>query len=143
MTFFNDRALRGVRKFVQKTLTDTVEIRRMSWTHDLDENTLVSGYDSGVVIYAGAARIRSTTQQTEVVGESVMAMRDAGMTMPHDAPAIHRDDMVKVTESPNSTLVGRWFQVTEERIASQEGFKRVEMLSIAPSRTWLGSEVDQ
>lgn len=143
MTFFSDRALRSVRKFVRRTLVDTVEIRRMTWTHDLDENTLVSGYDSGSVIYTGAARIRPTDQQTEVVGESVMAMRNAGITLPHDAPAIHRDDMVKVTESANSSLVGRWFQVTEERIASQEGFKRVEALSISPSRTWLGSEVDQ
>lgn len=143
MTFFNDRALRGVRRFVSRTLVDTIEIRRMTWTHDLDESTLVSGYDSGIVVYSGSARVRPTDQQTEVVGESVMALRNAGITLPHDAPAIHRDDMVQVTDSANSSLVGRWFQVTEERLAGQEGFKRIEVLSIVPSRTWLGSEVDQ
>ena len=142
MTFIGTRGLASVRKFVARTLVDTVEVRRMEWEHELNSETLVSGYDSGEVIYTGPARVRPTNGQNEVVGESVMHLRSARVNLLYDAPAIHRNDVIRVTESANPDLVDRWLQVTEVRLASQEGYKRVETISIAPSRQWIGGNVD-
>lgn len=142
MTFFSERALASVRRFVRRTLVDAVEVRRLAWTNDLNETTLVSNYDDGTQIHTGPARVRPTTQQTIAVGESLMATRNARITFPHDVPAIHRDDVIRITDSPNPELIDRWFQVTGERLAAQEGFVSVEVISIAPSRLWQGSSVD-
>lgn len=143
MTLLTEHALRRIRKTAQRFLTDHLEVWRMTWTEDLNETTLVSGYDTGTMIYEGPGRVRPTSQQQQVVGESVAVFRNAGINLPHDAPSIHRNDVIKVATSQNPTLMGRWFQVVEERWATQEGLRRVEGLAIAPSRLWLGSEVDQ
>lgn len=137
------RGLKTVRRVAGRFLTDHIEVWRMAWTEDLDETTLVSGYDTGEAIYDGPGRVRPTNQQPQVVGESIMALRNAAIMLGHDAPAVHRNDMIKVADSPNPELVNRWFQVVEERWASQEGLKRVEGLAIAPSRLWQGGNVDQ
>ena len=137
-----ERALRSARAMISRALVDEVEVRRMEWDHSLNTDTLVSGYDDGEKIYDGPARVRPTSGQNEVVGESVMHMRSAQFTLPHTAPQVRRDDVIRVTDSPNGNLIDRWFQVTEERIAGQEAYKRVEAVSIAPSRQWLGGNVD-
>ena len=142
MSRFSSRALGAIRRHVSSFLTDEIEVRRMEWNEQLDEETLISGYGDGEVIYEGPCRVRPTSQQTEVVGESVMMLRNANITLPHSAPAVHRDDVAVVTASQNPDLIGRWFQVTEERISGQEGYKRVSALSIAPSRLWRGGNVD-
>lgn len=142
MRLLSDRALTAIRETVDRGLVDTVEVRRKDWEHTLNEETLVGGYSDGEQVYQGRARIRPTSAQTEAVGESVMMLRNAQITFPDSAPQIRRDDLVRVIDSPNSDLWDRWFHVTEERIAGQEGFKRVTALSIAPSRTWRGGNVD-
>jgi hypothetical protein len=114
----------------------------MAWDNSLDEDTLVSNYDDGQQIHVGPARVRPTSAQIETVGDSVMLMRNAQITFPYDIPQIRRNDMIRVIDSPTKEVQGRWFQVTEERIAGQEGFTTVQALSIAPSRLWRGGNVD-
>lgn len=143
MTILGKRALKSTRRMIRRALVDEVEIRRMEWDHTLDTETLVSGYDEGTVIYSGEARVRPTAGQNEAVGESVIHMRSAQFTLPHTAPQVRRDDVIRVVDSPNGDLIDRWFQVTEERIAGQEAYKRVEAVSIAPSRQWIGGNVDK
>lgn len=142
MRLLSDRALKSIRAVVDRGLVDVVEVRRKDWEHTLNEDTLVGGYGDGEQVYQGRARVRPTNAQTEAVGESVVMLRNAQITFPDSAPQIRRDDLVRVIDSPNSDLWERWFHVTEERIAGQEGFKRVTALSIAPSRTWRGGNVD-
>ena len=143
MTILGHRALKSARRMVSRALVDEVEVRRMKWKNEVDEDTLVSNYDEGETIYTGPARVRPTAGQNETVGESVIHMRSAQFTLPHTAPQVRRDDVIRVMDSPNSDLIDRWFQVTEERIAGQEAYKRVETVSIAPSRQWIGGNVDE
>lgn len=117
-------------------MTDEIELREAS-TFSHDDETLRESHTPGALVWTGKARIRPTRGPREqAVAEGVLAMRDADVLIPLEAPDPYRDQEVRVLSSQDPSLVDRWFIISDVRAFSQQSARSFSVLQHQRSRLW-------
>ena len=77
---------------------------------------------SPTTVYTGACRVQALTtqQQIAVIGEAQETRHRYLVTIRHDAATIHIGDLVHITASVDSGLVGRQLRVTDAIYGSEQ-----------------------
>lgn len=138
MSLMSPRALSTIRRTSERWMTDEIELREPSvFAHD--DDTLREEHTPGAVVWTGKARIRPTRGPSEAaVAEGVLALRDADINLPLDAPDPYRDQEVRVVTSQDASLQNRWFRITDVRVFSQQATRQISVVQHQRSRLWPG-----
>lgn len=132
-------ALRTIRKTMDRFMVDTIEVYDIGDSEEslFDPATLTSSPKQGVLVYSGPARVRPTRGPKEMaVGESVIVMRDADFSLPWNAPAVERDQLILVVATEDPELAGRWFRITDATLAGQSATRKCSGAQVQSSRLW-------
>jgi hypothetical protein len=124
---------------MDRFMVDVIEVYDISDSEEsvFDPVTLTSSPKQGDLVYDGPARVRPTRGPKEMaVGESVIVMRDADFSLPWNAPAVQRDQMIRVKSTEDPELQGRWFRITDATLAGQSATRKCSGVQVQPSRLW-------
>ena len=136
MSLMSKRAVKTIRRTVERGMVDQLVIRRGS-SSEHDNETLRDEYQPGSVIYSGKGRVRPTRGPREqAVSEGVIVMRDADFDIPVDASLPRRDDEVYVSASDDPSLEGTYFRISDVRLFSQQPARQFSGIAAQPSRLW-------
>jgi len=136
MSLMSPRAIKTIRRTTERWMVDAIELWRGT-SSEYDPSTLVESPIAGSRIYSGKARIRPTSGPREQsVAEGVIAMRDAEVLLPVNAPLPRIDDEIYVKRSYDEALTGTWFRVTDVTVFSQQASRRCSAIQAQPSREW-------
>ena len=110
--------LAGIREDMEAELTDTCLIERID---DGDRGTVnrTTGALSGEVrltIYNGIcdfSPIRSRRDRFDAFGESLIFTRQYRVKLPYDAPEVLVGDLITITVSEDTNVIGREFEVRD------------------------------
>lgn len=112
---FPSEYLTRAENVVEEFMADTATVERTDDTRVWDESTGRSTTGTATEIYSGKCRIAPTSPSVEVVGNELVAWRDADFYFPVDSPQFHVGDLITVTASRDANLVGRVWRVTAVR----------------------------
>lgn len=117
-------------------MVDTLEFWSPSTWDDADDD-LESEHSPGVLLWEGKGRVRPTKGPREqAVGDSVLALRDADVNVPLDAPEPYVDMEVRVVTSDDPALVGRWLRVTDVRVFGQQATRKFSVIQFQRDKDW-------
>jgi hypothetical protein len=108
-------------------LPDTCTITRASGEAVFDEDTGTYTTSDPTTVYTGACRIAAASLQDRAVlfGERAVDLVLYQGTFPYNAPVLEKDDVVEVTASADSQLVGRQLEVHAFEVKSLQTKRRV------------------
>lgn len=91
---------------------DTCKVTRPSQGTTLDEST-GSYTTSASIIYEGRCRVTplGLADRTVIFGEEAVDLIAYRAVFPYDAPAFVKDDIVEMTDSADTQLIGRLLEV--------------------------------
>lgn len=137
MSLMSPRAMTTLRRNAEKWMVDEIELWTGStWDDDANDDLEVE-HLPGTMVWEGKARIRPTTGPREqAVGETVLALRDADINVPLDAPSPIVDMEVRVKTSEDSALQGRWFRVTDVRVFGQQASRKFSVVQFQRDKDW-------
>ena len=138
----SNRAVATLRRTALDWMQDEIELWSPS-TSTHNDTTLREVITPGVKEWEGVARIGPAQGAREIsIGDAVIALRDADVLIPHDAPAPYKDQEIYIKSSQDSELVGRWGKVVSSRVFSQQATRRFSITMAQKSRVYDPSGVE-
>jgi Family of unknown function (DUF6093) len=134
----NDTAVtRYARRYAEANMTAQVKITRMDEAV-LDESGGLTATEMHTV-YEGKGRVYGVSgPMTMNLGEEPQYFSSTYVSIPYDATMPRVDDVIKVTEHYDETLVGRTFRVMDVEAGGQyPAVRRMQVTGVQNSKAWV------
>ena len=125
-----DLELVGMQQTADTALPDVGRIDRPSGSSTLDVDLLSDTPTDPDEIYVGAMKLRPPGRGDEIevlFGDEEVSTQRYMCRIPHDAPTVERNDIVRVTQSSDGEILNRTFRV---RGVSEGGWHVGRLLAV-------------